>query len=86
LLATHLLVVATSDRGLCGAFNANIVKEARAMAEKLQNEGKKALFYLIGRKGRPIIKRFYPDQTLQYFDTSEVKRPALMKPRRLPPT
>ncbi len=72
---THLLVVATSDRGLCGAFNANIVKEARAMADKLQDEGKKVLFYLIGRKGRPIIKRFYPDQTLQYFDTTEVKTP-----------
>ncbi|MEE9433624.1 MAG: F0F1 ATP synthase subunit gamma [Sphingorhabdus sp.] len=72
---THLLVVATSDRGLCGAFNANIVKEARQMAEKLQDDGKKVLFYLIGRKGRPIIKRIYPDQILKYFDTTEVKAP-----------
>jgi len=74
-LETHLLVVATSDRGLCGAFNANIVKEARVKAEKLQNEGHKVLFYLIGRKGRPIIKRFYPDQILKYFDTTETKSP-----------
>ncbi len=74
-LGTHLLVVATSDRGLCGAFNANIVKEARLKAEKLESEGHKVLFYLIGRKGRPIIKRFYPDQILKYFDTTGAKTP-----------
>ncbi|NVD26706.1 F0F1 ATP synthase subunit gamma [Parasphingorhabdus flavimaris] len=72
---THLLVVATSDRGLCGAFNANIVKEARAKAEKLLGEGKKVLFYMVGRKGIPIIKRFYPGQILKHFDTSNVKAP-----------
>ncbi|MEH6716805.1 F0F1 ATP synthase subunit gamma [Parasphingorhabdus flavimaris] len=72
---THLLVVATSDRGLCGAFNANIVKEARAKAEKLLGEGKKVLFYMVGRKGIPIIKRFYPGQILKHYDTSNVKAP-----------
>jgi len=74
-LETHLLVVATSDRGLCGAFNANIVKEARAKAEKLTAEGHKVLFYMVGRKGIPIIKRFYPGQILKHFDTSTVKAP-----------
>lgn len=74
-LETHLLVVATSDRGLCGAFNANIVKEARAKAEKLLGEGHKVLFYMVGRKGIPIIKRFYPGQILTHFDTSIVKAP-----------
>lgn len=74
-LETHLLVVATSDRGLCGAFNANIVKEARAKAEKLLQEGHKVLFYMVGRKGIPIIKRFYPGQILKHFDTSNVKAP-----------
>ncbi|AMO72218.1 F0F1 ATP synthase subunit gamma [Sphingorhabdus sp. M41] len=74
-LETHLLVVATSDRGLCGAFNANIVKEARAKAEKLLAEGHKVLFYMVGRKGIPIIKRFYPGQILKHFDTSTVKAP-----------
>ena len=72
---THLLVVATSDRGLCGAFNANIVKEARVKAEKLLQEGHKVLFYMVGRKGIPIIKRFYPGQILKHFDTSNVKAP-----------
>ncbi|MEJ6594724.1 F0F1 ATP synthase subunit gamma [Parasphingorhabdus sp.] len=74
-LETHLLVVATSDRGLCGAFNANIVKEARAKAEKLSGEGHKVLFYMVGRKGIPIIKRSYPGQILKHFDTSTVKAP-----------
>jgi len=74
-LEIHLLVVATSDRGLCGAFNANIVKEARAKAEKLLAEGHKVLFYMVGRKGIPIIKRFYPGMILKHFDTSTVKAP-----------
>ncbi|MEW4466418.1 F0F1 ATP synthase subunit gamma [Parasphingorhabdus sp. JC815] len=72
---THLLVVATSDRGLCGAFNANIVKEARVKAEKLIAEGKTVLFYMVGRKGIPVIKRLYPKLILKHFDTTEVKTP-----------
>jgi F-type H+-transporting ATPase subunit gamma len=71
----HLLVVATSDRGLCGAFNANIVKEARRKAEALTSEGKTVLFYMVGRKGIPVIKRAYPDQIVKHFDTSVVKAP-----------
>ncbi|HEY9092341.1 F0F1 ATP synthase subunit gamma [Parasphingorhabdus sp.] len=71
----HLLVVATSDRGLCGAFNANIVKEARLKAEKLIGEGKTVLFYMVGRKGIPVIKRIYPKQILKHFDTTEAKTP-----------
>ncbi|SIO09760.1 F-type H+-transporting ATPase subunit gamma [Parasphingorhabdus marina DSM 22363] len=74
-LETHLLVVATSDRGLCGAFNANIVKEAKVKAEKLLKEGHKVLFYTIGRKGVPILKRAYPDKMLEHFDTTNVKTP-----------
>ena len=48
---THLLVVLNSDRGLAGAFNSNIVKAARDKALELQAEGKKVLFFLVGRKG-----------------------------------
>jgi F-type H+-transporting ATPase subunit gamma len=71
----HLLVVATSDRGLCGAFNSNIVKAARIKAEQLMAEGKKVRFYLVGRKGRAVINRFYPKQVAKYFDTSGTKSP-----------
>ncbi|WP_298022508.1 F0F1 ATP synthase subunit gamma [uncultured Parasphingopyxis sp.] len=72
---THLLVVATSDRGLCGAFNANIVKEARIKAEDLKAAGKKVIFYLIGKKGRPVINRVYPNSIEHHYDTSEIKNP-----------
>ena len=71
----HLLVVANSDRGLCGAFNANIVKAARLAAQGLEAQGKTVLFYLVGRKGRPVIRREYPNAILTQFDTSEVRTP-----------
>ncbi len=69
----HLLVVCNSDRGLCGGFNANIVKEARLKAETLQAAGKTVKFYMVGRKGRPVINRFYPGQTMKDYDTTGVK-------------
>ncbi len=71
----HLLVVANSDRGLAGAFNANIVKAALAKARALELDGKKVQFYLIGRKGRPVINRTYPGKIVAQFDTTGVKEP-----------
>lgn len=71
----HLLVVANSDRGLCGAFNSNIVKAARVKAKALEAEGKTVLFYLVGRKGRAVFKREYPKAILAQFDTHEVREP-----------
>jgi F-type H+-transporting ATPase subunit gamma len=70
---THLLVVATSDRGLAGAFNSNIVRAARKKAEDLQREGKTVYFYLVGRKGRAVIQRLFPKQIVHQHDTSEMK-------------
>ena len=72
---THLIIVATSDRGLAGAFNSNIVRAARRKAEDLMSEGKSVLFYIVGRKGRPVIQRFYPKGIIAQFDTSEMKNP-----------
>ncbi len=71
----HLMVIATSDRGLCGAFNTNIVKEARQKAEELIAGGKKVTFYLIGKKAKPAIKRVFPNSIDHHFDTSEIKNP-----------
>ncbi|MGP7794629.1 F0F1 ATP synthase subunit gamma [Sphingomonas sp. CLY1604] len=59
----HLLVVATSERGLAGAFNTNIVRAARRKAEELEAQGKTVRFYLAGKKGR-VLKRFYPNAIL----------------------
>jgi F-type H+-transporting ATPase subunit gamma len=70
---THLIVVATSDRGLAGAFNSNIVRAARKKADDLTREGKQVLFYLVGRKGRAVIQRLYPKQIIHQHDTSAMK-------------
>jgi F-type H+-transporting ATPase subunit gamma len=71
----HLLVVANSDRGLAGAFNANIVKAALAKARALELDGKTIQFYLIGRKGRPVISRTYPGKIVAQYDTTGTKEP-----------
>ncbi|NJC34023.1 F-type H+-transporting ATPase subunit gamma [Sphingomonas jejuensis] len=68
----HLLVVATSERGLAGAFNSNIVRAARRKADELIAQGKSVQFYLVGRKGRPI-NRFFPKMIAGEHDMSEVK-------------
>jgi F-type H+-transporting ATPase subunit gamma len=72
---THLIVVATSDRGLAGAFNSNVVRAARRKAEDLVAQGKTVLFYIVGRKGRPVIQRFYPKGIVAQYDTSGMKAP-----------
>ena len=71
----HLIVVATGDRGLAGAFNTNIVRAARKKAEELEAEGKTVLFYIVGRKGRPVIQRFYPKAIIGQHDTQGMKAP-----------
>ena len=53
----HLIVVMTSDRGLCGAFNSSIVREARRMIATLQNEGKEVRILCVGRKGWSQLRR-----------------------------
>jgi F-type H+-transporting ATPase subunit gamma len=72
---THLIVLATGDRGLAGAFNTNIVRAARKKAEELEAQGKKVLFYIVGRKGRPVIQRFYPNGIIAQHDTQAMKAP-----------
>lgn len=54
---TFLLVVATSDRGLCGGFNATILREARRQIRELVAQGKTVKVLTIGRKGRDNLKR-----------------------------
>jgi F-type H+-transporting ATPase subunit gamma len=70
----HLLIVATSDRGLAGAFNSNIVRAARKKADELIREGKTVYFYLVGRKGRAVIARLFPKQIVHQYDTSAIKQ------------
>jgi F-type H+-transporting ATPase subunit gamma len=54
---THLIVVLTSERGLCGAFNSNMVKLARRKADDLVAQGKTVKLYVVGKKGRGMLAR-----------------------------
>ncbi len=58
---THLLVVMSSDRGLCGGFNGSIVRAARYHVALLEGEGKKVRIFCVGRKGYEQIKAWRPD-------------------------
>jgi F-type H+-transporting ATPase subunit gamma len=80
---THLCVVITSDRGLCGGFNANIIKKARGYFVKLKNEGKELKIITVGSKGNDQLKRLYGDKIIEnisfknsknanYFDAEKV--------------
>jgi F-type H+-transporting ATPase subunit gamma len=71
---THLLVVATAERGLCGAFNSAIVKLARARAQRLIAEGKTVKILTVGKKGREQLRRDYGDRIVGHVDLSGVKR------------
>lgn len=73
--ATHLLVIATSDRGLAGGFNATILREARRTIRELQNAGKAVKIITVGRKGRDSLRRDY--SRLLVESLTDVGRPAL---------
>jgi F-type H+-transporting ATPase subunit gamma len=73
---THLIVVVTSDRGLAGAFNSNIVRAARRKADELIKLGKTIHFFIVGRKGRPVLQRLYPKSIVGQHDTTEMKNPS----------
>jgi F-type H+-transporting ATPase subunit gamma len=79
----HLLVVANSDKGLAGAFNANIVRAALLKAGELSRQGKTVLFYTIGRKGRAPIGRAYPKAGLAAFDTTTVREAGYAEAERI---
>ncbi len=70
----HLIVVATADRGLCGAFNANIVKKARQIARQLIADGKEVKFLCVGSKGYDMLKRDHARRIVDVIDMKSVKR------------
>ena len=60
----HLLVVMTSDRGLCGAFNSSIVRQARRVARELRGQGKTLKILCVGRKGRDQLRREFTHEII----------------------
>ncbi len=71
---THLLVVATSERGLCGGFNSSIVKLAKLRIERLRAEGKTVKVLTVGKKGRDQLRRDYSSLLVGHVDMTAVKR------------
>ena len=71
---TYLLVVLTSERGLCGGFNSNIVKLAKARANALIAAGKTVKILTVGKKGREQLRRDYGSLLIEHVDLSDVKR------------
>ncbi len=65
----HLLVVITSDRGLCGGFNGNLVRMARNEARRLMGAGKTVKIVTVGRKARDLLKRDMGDKIVKSFIT-----------------
>ena len=65
---THLIVVATSDRGLCGGFNSSIVRGVRRRIADLQTEGKTVKLICIGRKGRDMLRREHGKLIIEFID------------------
>ena len=86
----HLCVVMTSDRGLCGGFNSNIIKKAKSFFLKLAEDGKELKIITVGSKGNDQLKRAYGDKIIanisfkdskhaNYFDADKVGKMVIEK-------
>ena len=71
---TYLVVVMTSERGLCGGFNSTIVRAARAKIQSLIAAGKTVKILTVGKKGREQLRRDHGDRMIGHVDMTEVKR------------
>ncbi len=65
---THLLVIVTSDRGLCGGFNGSIIRAVRKRILVLQSEGKTVKLLIIGRKGVSLLRREFRDLFVEVYE------------------
>ena len=72
--STHLLIVATAERGLCGGFNSSIAKIAREHADRLIAQGKTVKILTVGKKGNDALKRVYGKYIVDHVDFRNVKQ------------
>ncbi|MBV8836954.1 MAG: F0F1 ATP synthase subunit gamma [Alphaproteobacteria bacterium] len=70
---THLLIVCTAERGLCGAFNSAIVRLAREHANRLMGDGKTVKILCVGRKGFEQLRRNYEKQIIEVVELRGVR-------------
>ncbi|MET4636467.1 F0F1 ATP synthase subunit gamma [Kaistia defluvii] len=71
---THLLVVCTAERGLCGAFNSSIARLARDHALRLQRDGKTVKILCVGKKGYDILRRQFQTEIIELIELRTVKQ------------
>ena len=69
----HMLILFTSERGLCGGFNSSITKTVRQKIEFLKNDNKTIKIICVGRKGYDILKRQYADLISEVIDMKAIK-------------
>ena len=80
---THLIVACTADRGLCGGFNASIVREGRQMVRDLKREGKTVKILCVGRKGRDVLKRDFENDIIHTIEGISRRRVEYAKAREV---
>jgi F-type H+-transporting ATPase subunit gamma len=71
---THLMVIMTAERGLCGGFNSNIAKLARNDANRLKSQGKTVKMVTVGRKGFDALRRDFESNVVDKVDLRGIKR------------
>jgi F-type H+-transporting ATPase subunit gamma len=71
---THLLVVCTAERGLCGAFNSSIARLARDHINRLTSEGKDVKIICVGRKGYDMLRRSFGDRIVELIELRGVRQ------------
>ncbi len=71
---THLLVVCTAERGLCGAFNSSIARLARDKANALIAEGKTVKIICVGKKGYDVLRRLFDKNIIELIELRSVKQ------------
>ncbi|MCG8542961.1 MAG: F0F1 ATP synthase subunit gamma [Alphaproteobacteria bacterium] len=71
---THLLVFVSTDRGLCGGFNINLMRQIRRQVRTLQDQGKTVKLFCVGRKGVALVRREYPAHLVAELE--DVSKPA----------
>jgi F-type H+-transporting ATPase subunit gamma len=71
---THLLVLVSSDRGLCGGFNISLMRHVRERVRTLRQDGRTVKIFCVGRKGAALVRREYPDSIVEALE--DVSKPA----------
>ena len=71
---THLIILGTADRGLCGGFNTNLIRQATALAKDHQAAGRNVKIYCLGRKGAVAMRRLFGDAVIKVMEDLDKPR------------